>query len=279
MSSKGNQRVKRKNIFSDTKIEPNMKALKKEDIIAQFDALKAKFDILEKKSIVLEKKNISLEKDNMTHIEAIHLLEETVKILETRANQSNVDKISKEIQTDTLKIEDANKSIYLCSDCDYIADCVHDFNDHTHSPEAEDEVEVNSYFDCKFCDESFETLPEVMKHKKAIHSSSVQHCKQFLENICYFGNNCWFLHSESLRSSEPSYTCNFCEEKFRTENYLREHMKLFHIQYVQRCKNENECRFGQSKCWFAHQKNIKNAYQKAKGDVSINDNDLNYDME
>ena len=56
-------------------------------------------------------------------------------------------------------------------------------------------------------------------------------------------------------------------------------MKLFHIQYVQRCKNENECRFGPSKCWFAHQKNIKNAYQKEKGDVLINDNDLNYDME
>ena len=56
-------------------------------------------------------------------------------------------------------------------------------------------------------------------------------------------------------------------------------MKLFHIQYVQRCKNENECRFGPSKCWFAHQKNIENAYQKAKGEVSINDNDLIYDME
>ena len=72
MSSKGNQRVKRKNIFSDTKSEPNMKALKKEDIIAQFDALKAKFDILKKKNIFLVKKNISLEKDDMTHIEAIH---------------------------------------------------------------------------------------------------------------------------------------------------------------------------------------------------------------
>ena len=66
MSSKGNLRLKRKNLFSDTKIEPNMKALKKEDIIAQFDALKAKFDILEKKNIVLEKKNLSLEKDIIT---------------------------------------------------------------------------------------------------------------------------------------------------------------------------------------------------------------------
>ena len=279
MSSKGNQRVKRKNTFSDTKIEPNLKALKKEDIIAQFDALKAKFEILEKKNNLIEKKNISLEKDNKIHIEAINLLEETVKILEIQANPSKVDKITKETQTDSLKLEDANKSIYFCSDCDYIADCVHDFNDHTHSPEAEDEVEVNSYFDCKFCDESFETLPEVMNHKKAIHSSSVQHCKYFQENICYFGNNCWFLHSETLKNSAPSFTCNFCEDKFRTENHLREHMKIFHIQYVQRCRNENECRFGPGKCWFAHQKNIENAYQKAKGEGSTNVNDLIYDME
>ena len=72
------------------------------------------------------------------------------------------------------------------------------------------------------------------------------------------------MHSESLRRSEPSFTCNFCEEKFRTENSLREHMKLFHIQYVQRCKNENDCRFGPSKCWFAHQNNIEDGYQKQK---------------
>ena len=97
MSSKGNQRVKRKNTFSDTKIEPNLKALKKENIIAQFDALKAKFGIVEKKNNLLEKKNISLEKDNKTHIEAINLLEETVKILEIQANPSKVDKIAKEI--------------------------------------------------------------------------------------------------------------------------------------------------------------------------------------
>ena len=41
----------------------------------------------------------------------------------------------------------------------------------------------------------------------------------------------------------------------------------------------NECRFGPSKCWFAHQENIENAYQKAKGEGSTNVNDLIYDME
>ena len=221
MTSKGNQRIKRKNAFSDTKIEPNMKILKKEDIISQFNALQAKFDILEKNNIVLENKNKSLEKENLTHIEAIRLLEETVNILETQANLNKVDKSTKEIQTDALKQEDANTSIYICSECEYIANCIHDFNDHTHSPEDEDEVEDNSYFTCKFCDQTFENLTEVMKHQKAIHSSSVQHCKQFLQNICYFGDNCWFIHNETLRSSEPKFTCNFCEKKIQNTKRVK----------------------------------------------------------
>ena len=50
MTSKVNQRVKRKNNFLDTKIEPNMKALKKDDIIAKFNALQENFDILKKKN-------------------------------------------------------------------------------------------------------------------------------------------------------------------------------------------------------------------------------------
>ena len=118
-----------------------------------------------------------------------------------------------------------------------------------------------------------------MKHQKANHSSSVQHCKQFLQNICYFGDNCWFIHNETLRSSEPKFACNFCEQKFRTQNELREHMKVIHIQYVPRCKNENECRFGPIKCWFAHQENIEDAYKKAKGEASKKNNDIIYDME
>ena len=104
MNSKVNQRVKRKNNFSDAKIEPNMKALKKEDIIAQFNALQANYDILVNKNKDLETKNMALEKENKTHIEAIFLLEETVKILEKQSNAQ------KETQPDTSK--GANTEVY-----------------------------------------------------------------------------------------------------------------------------------------------------------------------
>ena len=253
-------------------MEPNLKALKKEDIIAHFNTLQANFNNL-------EKKNKDLEEENKTHIEAISLLEETVKILQEQANKRKKDKDTKEMATDTSELKSANTEVYLCGDCDYVANCMHDFNDHTHSPEGFEDYD-DTLFTCNFCDESFKTLSEVMKHKKDIHTSSVQHCKQYLESICFFGNSCWFIHSESMRNSEPSHGCNFCEEKFRTQNALRGHMKLLHLQFVPKCKSENDCKFGPRKCWFIHQQNVEIAYKNAKRKIQPNnDNDEIFDME
>ena len=172
-----------------------------------------------------------MEKEKITHIEAIHLLEETVNVLEKKNNRNNgVYKQTKESQTDTFEMKNSNKEIYLCGDCDYVADCMHDFNDHTHTPDQED-VENSSLFTCKFCDERFETLSEVMTHNRLMHTSNVQHCKQFLENSCFYGDNCWFIHSETFRNSDPTFDCNHCELKFRSQNVLREHTKSLHTQF------------------------------------------------
>ena len=115
-----------------------------------------------------------------------------------------------------------------------------------------------------------------MKHNKTIHTSSVQHCEQFLDNACFYGDNCWFIHSESFRKSDPSFKCKFCQEKLRTENILREHMKSQHFHFVSNCKIEGDCRFGPKKCWFIHQ---KIAYENAKCEGQIIDNCMIYDME
>ena len=65
--------------------------------------------------------------------------------------------------------------LYHCGECDYIADfVVHDWNDHTHTPEDLH----NDDFPCKFCDESFETMPDIMRHNKLVHTSLIQHCKK-----------------------------------------------------------------------------------------------------
>ena len=118
-----------------------------------------------------------------------------------------------------------------------------------------------------------------MKHKKSIHTSNVQHCRHYLENDCSFGQNCWFLHCESFKNSDPSFKCNLCKKKFLTQSAFREHMKLFHFENVSNCKNEYECKFGPRKCWFLHHENINVAYQNAKSEGQNNDNNTIYDME
>ena len=59
--------VKRKNESNQVKIEPKMKALKKNDNLVQFAALKLKY-------IILEKENRDLIEDKENNIEAIILL-------------------------------------------------------------------------------------------------------------------------------------------------------------------------------------------------------------
>ena len=65
------------------------------------------------------------------------------------------------------EIKEFKHNSYLCGECEYIAYCVHDFNDHTHGSEDLDNVE-DSLFNCKFCDESFGNMPEVLKHSKLL---------------------------------------------------------------------------------------------------------------
>ena len=204
--------VKRKVNAKGTTNEPPQKALKKAELIEELQVLQVKFDnikeenrtLLENLKSVENEKRILIENEKK-HIEAIHLLEETVVVLQSKENDKqkeynetieNMEETVKDLRTKC-----ANKSVYLCGECDYLADCVHDFNDHTHSSD-DMESEENSLFDCRFCDKSFETLAEVMKHNKLTHTNNVQHCSNFLENICLYGDNCWFLHSESERILE-----------------------------------------------------------------------------
>ena len=71
MAATGNTRAKRKNVSNEVKSEPAKKALKKNDLLLQYQTLQKRFANLEE-----EHKNLVQEKKD--HIEAILMLEETV---------------------------------------------------------------------------------------------------------------------------------------------------------------------------------------------------------
>ena len=261
MPTKANTSFAKRKNCAETKAEPVKKALKKPEILKEYEILQQKFE-------ALEAKHSKLLQTNNDNLEAIRLLEETVTVLENKKNDNEKEhkKIIKNLEETVKELSSkcANKSVYLCDECDYLANCVHDFNDHTHS---QDDLEVEAYpqVDCRFCDKSFVTLEEVMQHNKINHTSKVQDCSNFSENTCWFGENCWFLHREITQNLESSFKCKFCEKKFKNRNSLSEHMKMLHIQFVPKCKNEDDCKFySTKKCWFVHLEDIEIAYSNAK---------------
>ena len=133
MASKTKNTYKRKNESADVKIEPALKALKKNDIILQFKALQDKYDTLnEQNKILLQEKN--------NHVEAIILLEETVKILEIKSSQ--VEQTSVTVQTEIIR----------CEECEFPAE---DMNDLVYHMYEFHPLEDNKcIFECNYCSDS-----------------------------------------------------------------------------------------------------------------------------
>ena len=192
-----------------------------------------------------------------------NLIADNKKLNEIKEKQTaEIDALQKSVKD--LKDKCANTPVYLCGDCDYLADCIHDFNDHTHSPDDFNESDLQC-FQCNFCEDTFESISEVMIHNKQVHTSNVQHCDKFLEDECYYGENCWFLHSENYRKSASDLNCRKCNSKFKSKSRLMEHMKTNHMEFVKHCKHQkSKCKYGPEKCWFIHDHDIEKAYNQAR---------------
>ena len=105
--------VKRKNDSKEVKLEPAKKALKKNDLLIQYKNLQQKYDALEQEHKILVQ-------DKKENIEAILMLEETVKLLEIQSNK--VEKKSVVVQTEIIR----------CEECEFPAEDVHDLVNHMH---------------------------------------------------------------------------------------------------------------------------------------------------
>ena len=254
MVTTGNPRIKRKN-DSDNKIEPAMKALKKNDIIIQFKALQQKYESLEKQNNLLleEKKN---------HLEAIVLLEETVKILDNKS--SRVEKTSVTVQTEIIR----------CEECEFPADNVNDLVYHMyefhplegfHSEESFEEK-----FQCNYCGEKFKTKGDLMMHRKDVHTDRVNLCRYFAEGHCNFGTDtCWYSHSKT-KPKITTFKCSLCEKEFKNRADFMHHKKNDHSKNIPICREalNGTCRFGKMNCWYNHE----NENVTENGNENVNEN-------
>ena len=255
-----NTRVtKRKNNLNEVKAEPPKKALKKNEILAEFTALQKRFEDLQNENQVL----LVNQKSNL---EAINLLEETISVLENKINVSkaeNSNSISTSVQTDQIR----------CEECEYPAEDIYDLVDHMRGNHSLDDSEDFEHsFKCEYCDKGFHERKDLMLHIQNDHSSQVKQCKHFLEGRCVFGDACWFRHDKSKELE--NIKCMYCDCSFPTKAVLMSHRKKEHAIRVKKCKNDEngQCQHGSIHCWYNHTKlNEKDDHEN----LHVNNNDEN----
>ena len=238
----GNTRTKRKNNSHDLKTEPALKALKKSDIIIQFEALQKKYDALEKQNEVLLQ-------EKSDHIESIHLLEETVKILEVKSSKVEIENKNANKKASETQTEDVD--MMRCGECDYPAQDICDLGAHIHEVHGSEGFE--EAITCNYCQEKFKTKDSLMVHRKKVHIERVSFCSNFQNGTCYFeSDDCWCAHTK------PSVMlrCTFCEKEFPIKSELMRHRKKEHSSKIKLCfKSVNgECLY-QNNCWYKHEEN------------------------
>ena len=56
-------------------------------------------------------------------------------------------------------------------------------------------------YECNYCEEKCDSKSEIMKHRKSNHNLVVPICRNFKNNSCKFGNDCWYNHKQGIQSS------------------------------------------------------------------------------
>ena len=230
--------MKRKLDVVDSKASKSKVPLKAE-LIIQLKELQDSFD--------------ALKATNIKNLDTINILQNRIEALERDKYESQ-----KEAKTeDKLTLHndnnhdmcpddlDSSEGVRYCKRCDYEAEDRYDLDGHIWTEHEEDE---DGHINCKFCDEKFANVANLMMHKKIKHREKINSCQNFNAGGCPFQDKkCWFLH---IKSNE-SFECSICDQTFSSKSHFMLHRKYQHTEMVQNCKNI-ECVFEES-CWFRHE--------------------------
>ena len=138
------------------------------DLLLQYQALEHKFDAFEVKH------NILVE-ENATHIDAIIMLEETVKLLEMKVNNAlpnstsvQIENISREnLSVKACETQTEDLDTMRCQECAYTAQDICDLG--AHAFEVHSSGNDNKMITCQYCEAKLKTKENLMIHRKKIH--------------------------------------------------------------------------------------------------------------
>ena len=209
-----------------------------------------------------------------------HLQEEHDRVIDE--NNKNVEKI-KELESKVKTLEEVKEMfdsqpkiarttsgglLLFCNECEFPADDLyylgqHMYEDHTEGTE--------NKIVCHYCDETFETKDDVMKHRKKTHKEKVKECIYFTAGKCHYGDElCWFIHSKTNKKQldeDLEIKCKHCDKTFKLRSEFMQHRKRYHSEFVPVCNNflNGNCEY--LTCWFKH--NEDEEFSKEKNDSKI----------
>ena len=212
MVATGNVKAKRKNGSNEVKTEPEKKYLKKSDLVLEYQALQQKFDAFEVKH------NILVE-ENATHIDALIMLEETVKLLELKVH--NAERNSTAVQTETIiseklsvkacETQTEDVDAMRCQECEYSTQDICDLG--AHVIEVHSSGNDNEMITCHYCEAKLKTKGDLLIHRKKIHREKV--------SICRHKDECWFIHDTPV----VKFKCAVCNKEFPIKTDFMKHRK------------------------------------------------------
>ena len=193
----------------------------------------------------------SLEADKSKNLDTIRFLENKIEVLEKekcavlQQTETKCSDLSLNMENEHSSEDlDSSQGFRVCKRCDYEAEDKYELDGHIWTEHEEDE---DGTIFCKFCDEKFANIPNIMIHKKRKHKEKINYCQNYNGNGCPFEDRkCWFLHD---RNSE-TFKCNICEQTFSEKSEFMKHRKNKHPEMVKVCNN-NQCIY-EKECWFRH---------------------------
>ena len=161
----------------------------------------------------------------------------------------------------------------ICKECHYQAEDMYDYDGHVWSeictdPTVQTLNEKDKNLSCEVCEEKFNKLKELMRHKKAQHGEKVQLCWNNASGTCDFGDKeCWFVHGEK---NPTIFKCSSCDKTFAARANLLHHRKQHHVELVQSCRQYRlgTCKYASDKCWFRHSDTTESITNKNEENVN-----------
>ena len=92
-----------------------------------------------------------------------------------------------------------------------------------------------------------------MNYRKLEHPSR-KICRYFLKNEYIFDEDeCWYNHMVNRQEVTDwlnNFTCNECEDAFKSKTVMMQHKKIYHIEMVPKCRDflQGKCKLAENTC-------------------------------